>query len=68
MPRTIITNRTIRKCYAKLAMTHFKEAEKEATLSPGAAIDATQKRMMLVEDFINKAGGEAVGQVFGNWW
>lgn len=69
MAREIITNRTIRKCYAKLAMAHFKEAEKEVSTSgPIVAVENTTRRMEAVETYINKAGGQAVDQVFGKWW
>lgn len=69
MARDIIINRTTRKCYAKLAMAHFKEAEKEVAATGSVlAIDNTDRRMEAVERYIEKAGGQATEQVFGKWW
>lgn len=67
--RTIITNRVIAKCYAKLAKLHYDEAEKIARSgSASIAIDGTNERMTAVERYIEKAGGAAVESVFGKWW
>ena len=63
-PRTIITSRTIARCYAKLAAAHFDRALKAVDLTTNEAIEAADNRMKVVERYINRAGGQATDREF----
>lgn len=66
--RNIVINRTINKCYAKLALAHFKEAEKAVALSSDTAVQATDRRLAVIERYVERAGGQATLDVFSRYF
>lgn len=49
----------IKNAYAKLAQAHYTEAHKEVVLPAPLAQQATDMRMVVVEDYLERAGAEA---------
>lgn len=49
----------IKMAYAKLAQAHYHEALKEVQFPPPAAQSATDRRMIVVEGYLERAGAAA---------
>lgn len=57
--RSACVDSHIKMAYAKLAQAHFNEATVEVKLAPSSARQATDARMIVVEDYLERAGAAA---------